>query len=401
MPDWRWYCDRGRFVASALISSMILHGCTAGLRQTAPKKATAPSVRYELTEWSQLEGWDADSLEQTWPAFIASCSVLGTRGDWAAPCDLAQRQTIRDASDARVFFENYFAPYRVVDGNGHGPADSSGLITGYYEPLLRGARSPSAEFSVPLYAPPEDLLTIDLGELYPSLKGQRIRGRLQGKGVVAYFDRAGLEGNSSVKGKEIVWVNDPIDAFFLEIQGSGRVELPTGEVIRVAYADQNGHPYRPIGRYLVEHGELALEDASAQHIRAWLRSHPQRLQEVLHSNPSVVFFREEPIVDASQGPKGSLGVPLTAGRSIAIDASLHPLGAPFFLSTQYPGSTTPLQRLVVAQDTGGAIRGPVRADFFWGFGAAAAENAGSMRQTGRLWLLWPKEATPPGVQNHH
>jgi membrane-bound lytic murein transglycosylase A len=197
-----------------------------------------------------------------------------------------------------------------------------------------------------------------------------------------------------LNGKEIVWVDNPIDAFFLEIQGSGRVTLPSGETIRIGYSDQNGYPYRSIGKYLVDQGILTVEQATTQGLRQWLLTNPDRMQQVLNANPSYVFFREDKVLDPSQGPKGALGLPLTPLRSVAVDPRYIPLGAPVFLSTTYPASDAPLQRLVLAQDTGGAINGAIRADFFWGMGPDAGESAGKMRQQGRLWLLWPKGSTP-------
>ena len=195
----------------------------------------------------------------------------------------------------------------------------------------------------------------------------------------------------AVVGKELVWVDDAIDAFFLQIQGSGRVYLAdSNETIRLAYADQNGHPYKSIGRYLVDKGELKLEQASAQGIKEWLSNNPARQDELLNANPSVVFFKEEKIINPAIGPKGALGVPLTGQRSIAIDPQYLPLGVPVFLSTTQPNSSVGLQRLMMAQDPGGAIRGAVRADFFWGFGNLAGESAGRMKQKGALWVLLPK-----------
>jgi membrane-bound lytic murein transglycosylase A len=344
--------------------------------------------RYQRVDWSNVEGWRLDRPEEAWPAFLASCERLGRNADWAQVCDLARQQPAAPtSSDARAFFERHLTPYRV---NG-----KQGLITGYYEPILRGARARSPEFGTPLYAVPDDLLTIDLAELYPELKGRRVRGKLSGRRVVPYSERAQIAGSTGIVGKEIVWVDSAVDAFFLEIQGSGRVQLPDGQVIRLAYADQNGHPYAAIGRYLVGRGELTLEEVSAPRIREWLRTHPDRLHEVLNSNPSVVFFREEPLGDPTQGPRGSLNVPLTAGRSIAIDATRHPLGAPFFVATTEPGSEAPLEKLVLAQDTGGAIRGDIRADLFFGLGPEAGEAAGNMKQPGRMWLLWPNGTVPP------
>jgi membrane-bound lytic murein transglycosylase A len=335
-------------------------------------------------DWTKVEGWRLDRQEEAWPAFLASCGRLEKNADWTEVCSLARQQP---AADARAFFERNLVPYRI--------GGKPGLITGYYEPILRGARSASPEFSTPLYAVPDDLLTIDLSELYPELKGKRVRGKLAGRKVVPYSDRGQIAGSPGILGKEIVWVDSAVDAFFLEVQGSGRVQLPDGTVIRLAYADQNGHPYAAIGRYLVSRGEMALEDVSAPRIREWLRTHPDRLREVLDSNPSVVFFREEKLGDPSLGPKGSLQVPLTAGRSIAIDATRHTLGAPFFLATTEPETNAPIQKLVLAQDTGGAIRGDVRADLFFGLGPQAGEAAGNMKQPASMWLLWPRGKTPP------
>lgn len=241
-----------------------------------------------------------------------------------------------------------------------------------------------------MHRAPADLLTIDLAGLYPELKNLRLRGRVVGNRIVPYFSRAELEQQNRLAGMELLWVDDPIEAFFLQVQGSGRVLLEDSkEIVRVAYADQNGHPYRSIGRYLIERGELTLEQASMQGIKAWAAANPGRLRELLHANPSYVFFREEKITDSTKGPKGALGVPLTPQRSIAIDPVYIPLGAPVFLATTQPNSPATLRRLMVAQDTGGAIRNPVRADFFWGFGPDAGELAGRMKQPGQMWVLLP------------
>jgi membrane-bound lytic murein transglycosylase A len=391
---------RRHLVALGLLCAL-LQACGSGpprrpvLPPPALLDAVPPDARFELTDWSRVEGWAADNPGQAWPAFIASCGQLRSQPDWAAVCELARPPGTRSAAEARRFFETQFDVYRVTYGDAEGHRQDSGLITAYYEPVLHGARAPGGAFKVPLYGVPDDLLSVDLGELYPALKGERVRGRLQGKRVVPYYDRATLESNAALKGKELVWVDDAVDAFFLQIQGSGRVVLPDGQVIRLAYADVNGQPYRSIGRYLADRGDLPLEQASASNIRDWMAVHPERSSEVFNANPSVVFFREEKIVDASAGPKGALGVPLTAGRSIAVDPRQLPLGAPVFLATTLPGSAAPLTRLTFAQDTGGAIRGPVRADLFWGMGHEAGREAGNMKQEGRLWLLWPKGRTPP------
>lgn len=286
--------------------------------------------------------------------------------------------------EVREFFERHFTVYRVQNSD----ASVEGLITGYYEPLLAGSRERRAPYLTPLYAPPDDLLVIDLAEVAPETRGLRLRGRLEGRKVVPYYTREEIEqGRAPVRGKEIVWVEDPVEAFFLQIQGSGRVRLPSGELVRVGYADQNGQPYRAVGRYLVESGELQAGQASMQAIQAWARANPAKLDDLLNRNPSYVFFRELPASDG--GPIGALGVPLTPERSIAVDARVIPLGAPVYLATTRPNSSDPLARLMMAQDTGGAIRGPVRADYFWGFGPQAGAEAGRMREQGRMWVLLP------------
>jgi membrane-bound lytic murein transglycosylase A len=294
----------------------------------------------------------------------------------------------------RAFFQRHFTPYAVRGADGR----DTGMVTGYYEPLLLGSRARTARFGIALYAPPDDLLTVDLAALYPELKDKRVRARVEGRRVVPYWTRSEIAaGRTPVAGRELVWVENPVEAFFLEIQGSGRVALADGSVMRVGYADQNGHPYRSIGRVLIDRGELTPERASMQGIRDWGRRNPDKLPALLNENPSFVFFREVPppvpgsLEAAIDGPIGTLGVPLLRERTIAVDTRSIPLGAPVFLSTTYPLTTRPLQRLVLAQDTGGAIRGAVRADFFWGFGDAAGREAGRMRQDGRMWLLWPKD----------
>jgi membrane-bound lytic murein transglycosylase A len=351
-----------------------------------------PADYLRSASFSDLPGWSEDDLRQSWPAMLATCQALAKRIEWQEVCRLVSDVNPADEAMVRSFYESQFIPHQLrnLDGN------SQGMATGYYEPLLRGARSRNGPYQTALYRAPDDLLTIDMGLLYPELKNMRLRGRVAGTKVVPYFSRAELVSKNHLVGKELVWVDNPIDAFFLQVQGSGRVVLePGGEIIRVAYADQNGHPYRSIGRYLVDRGELSLEQASMQGIKAWYLANPSRQQELLSANPSFVFFREEKILDPSKGPKGSLGVPLTPQRSIAVDPQFITLGAPVFVSTTQPNSGTPLRRLVLAQDTGGAIRNPVRADFFWGFGDEAGELAGRMKQALFMWVLLPRSLALP------
>ena len=364
----------------------------------APTPASTAKPLLEPVSWSELPGWSDDPLVDAWPAFLASCSALAQKPGWTAVCTSARAIDGNDALAIRNFFEGSFVPHRVTTTDGN----DTGLVTGYYEPLLRGSRVPVAPFLTPLYGVPDDLLIVDLASLYPELKGKRLRGKLMGRTVVPYPSRGDLSTSGALRGKEVLWVDDPIEAFFLEIQGSGRVQLfdaaRAGETVRLAYADQNGQPYKSIGRWLVDQGELTLSQASMQSIKAWAMTHPDRLNELLSANPSEVFFKEEKIVDPSQGPKGALGVPLTPQRSIAVDTRVVPLGAPVFLATTQPLSNAPLQRLAMAQDTGGAIAaatgGAVRADYFWGFGAEAGNSAGRMKQQGRMWVLLPRTSLP-------
>jgi membrane-bound lytic murein transglycosylase A len=317
---------------------------------------------------------------------LQSCAGLKNQAAWQAVCTEAQGLNGANEAVLRTFLEQRFQPHEVFNPDN----TIEGTITGYYEPLLKGDRVRTAKSRFAIYAAPDDLITVDLASVYPELKNMRLRGRLNGNKLVPYYTRAEIENaNGSFKGKPLAWAEDAVELFFLQIQGSGRVELPDGSHLRIGYADQNGHPYKSIGKILVDRGDLKLEQASMQGIKAWGAANPDKLEDLLNSNPSLIFFKELP--NGISGPLGALGVPLTAGRSIAIDPKYIPLGAPVFLSTTYPNSSQPLNRLVLAQDTGGAIRGAVRADFFWGFGADSGELAGKMKQKGRMWVLLPKD----------
>ncbi|MBY0558145.1 MAG: murein transglycosylase A [Burkholderiaceae bacterium] len=352
----------------------------------APVPAKPAVLQMVPAPFSALPGWQKDDLRAAWPAFMSSCSVLVRQVNWKEPCNIARSVNSGDEAAIRTFFEAFMEPNQVIAPDGA----NDGLVTGYYEPLLRGARKKGGPYQTPLFKVPDDMITVDLASVYPELKGMRLRGKLVGKKLVPYATRAEIE-KAEAAGKELLWVDDPVESFFLQVQGSGRVQLTDSkETVRVAYADQNGHPYKSIGKYLVEKGELTLEQASAQGIKAWIAGHPTRMQELFNVNPSYVFFKEERLPDPKIGPKGALGVPLTPSRSIAIDASQLPLGVPVFLATTMPNSDIPLQRLVMAQDTGGAIRGAIRVDYFFGFGTEAAENAGRMKQRGNVWVLLPK-----------
>jgi len=329
-------------------------------------------------------------------AYIAGCARAQSRPVWQKTCAEARKAASPGEADARTFFETHFSAFRIYSPEGN----DEGLVTGYYEPVLMGRRESMAEFRYPVHAVPDDLIVVDLASVHPELRNLRLRGRIEGRRVVPYFTRTEIDaGKPVLPAKPLAWVADAVELFFLQIQGSGLIEFPRGERVRLGFADQNGHPYRSLGRYLVEHGELKLEQASMQGIKAWAAANPDKLQQALNSNPSYVFFRElPPPAGPTEGPPGALGVPLTPGYSIAVDPRYIPLGAPVFLATTYPLSNRPLERLVMAQDTGGAIRGAIRADFFWGTGEEAGNHAGRMRQQGRMWLLWPRGEALPKMQ---
>jgi membrane-bound lytic murein transglycosylase A len=359
--------------------------------------------------FDQLEGWQQDDPSAALGAFRRSCARLaglpdaramaddptmaqlaGTLGAWRGACAAAAAPASPD--QARAFFEDWFQPFAVTDRD-----QALGLFTGYYEPLLHGSRRFGGPFTVPLYRAPDDLIQVDLGSFKPDLAGQTIAGRIDGGQLVPYYERAEIDGGALTgRDLELVWVDDPVATFFLQIQGSGQVQLDDGERIRLGYAGQNGHRYRAIGRDLVELGAMSLEEVSLQTIRDWLIAHPQQARQVMARNASYVFFRERPELDPADGPLGAQGVPLTAGRSLAVDRHYIPLGAPVWLETTapWPGGEGPLRRLMVAQDSGGAIKGPVRGDVFWGSGARAEMIAGHMRSEGRYVVLLPKAAIP-------
>jgi len=381
-----------------------------GPRPTAPRPGAPASLvtpSMVAARFADLPGWDDDDTREAWPALLRTCAALRTRAEWAAACADAPRVDAADKLAVRKYFADHFTPWRLRNAD----AGTAGLATGYYEPLLTASRTRAGRFTVPLYAPPDDLIGIDLGDSQPdlkdTLKGLRLRGRLSAMAdgrrlLIPYWTRAELTtgaGASALAGKALVWVEDPIEAFFLQVQGSGRIRLTDGRNLRLGYADTNGHPYRSIGRWLIDHGQMKLEDASMQGIQAWARANPAKVDELLAQNPSYIFFRELPDDgDERIGPIGALAVPLTAERSIAVDPRSVPLGVPVWLATTQPNSPVPLRRLVLAQDTGSAIKGGVRADVYFGSGPAAGELAGRMKQKAEMWALLPNEGSGRAVR---
>lgn len=384
-----------RLWLAALALPFLLNACTGA----TPDKDAPEPFRLQRVSYADLTGWSADAQDAALAALAKSCAALakkdpgeafkdyaGTAADWQAACAAAPAVPAT-AEAARAYFEKNFTPYAVLGGKG-----ADGLFTGYYEPSLKGSREKKAPYLTPLYARPADMFTADLGDFNPELKGKTITGRVQGEKFVPYYKRAEIEkGALDALKQEIVWVDDPVDAFFLHIQGSGIVEMEDGSVLRVGYAAQNGHAYTAIGKELIARGALAKEEVSMQTIRQWLEAHPAEAPALMDVNQSYVFFR----VLEGEGPLGAQGVALTPGRSLAVDKSKIPYGAPLWLDAEEPEGGARLQRLMIAQDTGGAIRGSVRGDYFWGAGDIAAHKAGLMKSAGRFYILLPAGVVPP------
>lgn len=385
-------------VLAMVLAGIMLAGCQTGPVSISPQPAPA-GIKTRKMSWHDVPGWPEPHAEAALDPLRKSCDVLmrkppsamlgpndigGRIADWRPVCTALE--AIPDdagASTAQAFFETWMTPVQILSADDN----PDGLFTGYYEPLLYGSWQRDARYQVPLLKRPDDLVTVDLGQFRPEWKQQKITGRVENHTVVPYPDRAQIaDGQIDVTRNSLLWVDDPIDAFFLEIQGSGQVELPDGQRIRVGYDAQNGHPYVPIGKVLMQMGSLPQGGVSMQSIRDWLQRHPDRQQEIFSYNPSVVFFR---IIDGP-GPLGAQGVPLTPGRSLAVDRNLLPYGVPVWLVAEdpdQPGQT--LERMMIAQDTGGAIKGAVRGDVFWGFGPDAARRAGVMKSKGQMWVLVP------------
>jgi membrane-bound lytic murein transglycosylase A len=376
------------FVMGVIVTA--LSACT----QKQPARPDKKPV-FENARFADLLGWQTDVQAAALGALIRSCRPMEKRGvpgfgsaaDWRAICTEARNIPTGNNNAARRFFERNFEPRAV-----RGPSGRTGLITGYYEPELRGARKRTKRFNVPLHLRPGDLVSVNLGRFDKNLKGKRIAGRVVKGSLVPYHDRARIERGALRGSKlELVWVDSAADAFFLHIQGSGRIRLRDGSIMRVGYAGTNGHPYTAIGRELIRRGEVSRKKMSMQAIRTWLAAHPAKGAALMRTNKSYVFFRRL----TGPGPLGAQGVALTSERSLAVDRRLLPLGLPVWLETKRPDGA-PFRRLMVAQDTGGAIRGAVRADVFWGPGAGAADMAGRMKSDGRYWFLVPRPRKPLG-----
>ncbi|WP_229779429.1 murein transglycosylase A [Pseudomonas matsuisoli] len=369
----------------------LLAGCDSG-DKTPPEPKPEPPKQvsaYSPASWDALPKTSAEDTVQGFTAWRSACKRLAKDANWGETCAKAA-DVPADAGVIRQFLQDNLQVYSLR-GAGNDP---KGLVTGYYEPVYPGSLERTKDATVPVYGIPDDMIVVSLDSVYPELKGMRLRGRLEGRVLKPYDDAATIR-EQGAKAPVVAWLHDPMDLQFLQIQGSGRVQLQNGRQLRLGYADQNGRPYRPVGRWLVENGLLPKEEVSMGRIRDWATQNPGRVAEMLASNPSYVFFAQGP--DSNEGPRGSLNVPLTAEYSVAIDRKVIPLGSLLWLSTTRPDNGQAIARPVAAQDTGGAIVGEVRADFFWGTGPQAGDLAGNMKQDGTLWLLWPKGKPLPDV----
>ncbi|MBL4740146.1 MAG: murein transglycosylase A [Sneathiella sp.] len=375
-------------IGSSIIGYLFLEG---------PTKALKDKLVLKVAQFSDLAGWQDDQFGAALPAFQQSCrkinklpgtrslganKLAGTAADWKEICREILTLPL-ESGVIKAFLETKFTPFSVRNEE-----QTVGLFTGYYEASLHGSLTRSEKYATPLYLRPDELVMVNLGRFRDSLKGQRIAGQIKGGELIPFHDRTQIEkGALQKRDLEILWVDSAVDAFFLHIQGSGRIQMDDGSHMRVGYAAQNGHSYFAIGKTLIEEGHVPREKMSMQAIREWLENNPEKADEVMNKNASYIFFREL----KTSGPIGAQGVELTAGRSLAVDRKWMPLGVPIWLQTEIEEDNKPfpINRLLIAQDTGGAIRGPVRGDVFWGNGPLAYERAGAMKSTGEYWILLP------------
>lgn len=374
---------------------VFLASCASAPSDQIAKEQQADNLKLIQENFSALSGWKEDNFSGFAQAYNRSCNHIlkrnsqsdfgsnkkfGSNQEWQIACRKFKKIDNNNPDKIREFFEANFVPYSAHNNN-----ESEGLFTGYYEASLKGSRQRGDVYQHPLRARPDDLVMVDLGAFRDELKGQRIAGRVKGGKLKPYESHAEIVNGElpPSQDKPLVWVDSAVDSFFLQIQGSGIVSLDDGSIMRVGYAGQNGHPYYAVGRELIKRGALTKDNVSMQSIRGWMERNPNEAQDLMTTNKSYVFFREI----NGEGPLGAEGVPLTPERSLAVDHSTIPYAMPVWLVTDNPDIR---HKMMVTQDTGGAIRGPVRGDYFWGYGAQAEAKAGTMKSKGRYWFLLPK-----------
>lgn len=360
----------------------------------------AQRLDLQAVRFDQMPGWQTDTLSRSFAGFRAECHRLallppdtrlggmglaadygGQAAQWAAPCAASAALVVNDEAGIRHFYERWFQPYRLL---------AAGFFTGYYEPEVQGARSRGGGFTVALLARPANLIQAPPSSGDPG--APRPVGRMVHGKLIPFFTRAEIEaGALGTAAHPLLWLRSPADLFFLQVQGAGRVRLPDGSTVHVGYDGKNGRTYTPIGRVLIQQNEMAAQDVNMQSIKAWLAAHPAEAQSLMDRNDDYVFFKELN-GDAQIGPPGALGVDLTPQRSAAVDPHYVPMGTPLFVDTTDPVSGAPWRHLVLAQDSGTDIKGPARADLFFGSGAQAEQAAGRMQQAGTAYILLPRPA---------
>lgn len=383
------------------LALLLLAAACAPTAPTEPPAAPVAGARMELRPlgYGDLPGWSEDSAAEVLPALLRSCDrvlrlptdrsvghdgIAGTVADWYAPCAAARRIAPGDHEATRAMFETFFLPWQVsADGN------TDGLFTGYFEPEIAGSKQRRGRFNIPVLGKPADLVSVDLSRFRPEMRGEQIVGRVEAGRLLPYPARKDIEtGAIDGRAPVLAWTDDPVDFAIMQIQGSGRVRLDDGSVLRLGVAGTNGHKFVGIGKVMRDEGLLS-GDSTMPAIRAWLKDHPAEAADLLGRNPRYIFYAVNP----GDGPLGTEGVALTPLRSVAVDPRHIPLGAPLWVETTDPDGK-PLRRLMMAQDTGAAIKGPVRGDLFWGSGEAAFAQAGKMKSPGRLVLFLPQTRSP-------
>ena len=357
-------------IGIVFIVFFILTGCAPKYNKTYEKLSKA---NLKQSSWSDLKDFEKDDLNLALDVFKKSCTKSKRYDTFKEACKKAD-----EYSDAKLFFQENFTPYKLYDENN----SDQGLITGYYEPLLNGSRTKNGKFQYPIYKIPNDLIVVDLNSIYPELKKYRLRGQLKGNKLIPYHARNEMENNKNLE--PICYVDNKVDLFFLQIQGSGKVKFQDGSIINVGYANQNGRAYNSIGKAMIKKGYITANQGSLQGIKKWFEQNPTKVDEVLNINESYIFFQE-----SKKSATGALGVELVAQRNLAVDRSFIPLGMPVFIQTNNPINKKEINQLMVAADVGGAIKGQIRADFFWGNSKLAEETAGKMKQKGILYMLLP------------
>lgn len=388
-------------VCLTALTTLFLVSCGTTPPVEEINEPTVEDTRFQISSFSEIPEVKDIDWQRGLEAFKTSCRSIGRKFIWRELCEKANSTT---PDNAESFFTNNFVPWTITKqkiGTQTGTVYSSsntGLMTGYYEPELLASKTKTTSHTVPILATPDDLIIVDLADLYPKLKGMRLRGKLKGRRLVPYDDRSGIVLRNDLEKYSIAWSDDPVAVFFLQVQGSGRLRLSDGSSIRIGYDDQNGHPYKAIGSWLIQKGYLKSSEMSMQRIQSWAKEHPTQVDELLNQNPSFVFFKARDVDNPNEGPIGAQGLPLTAQASVAVDRKHVPIGVPLVVSASQQNPPLQFTKAVVAQDTGGAIRGPLRFDFFWGTGYEAGQQAGRQKSEVQAWLLLPKGTSPEEVR---